>query len=249
MTTAPVVFRPPQIDLASIIKQPHPVIDLRLQEFDQSATKLSRAVVAFKNNAIAVIADRRATYIADTKKLSERIKSAEAETHQCKIKEIDLLAELEHEQTERKELEVSIASLRRRISALREKYAEVDEEIARYRTVVANLKSDRQHDTQTLASTASSVLPALNALQNALSCKLEGIGTGQLLIRFWNVDPSDPQREVSCVVDVSDTVYRVLTSSPPLPMLSSLAEELNSSRDVYRFVIQLRSSFARNAIK
>lgn len=93
---------------------------------------------------------------------------------------------------------------------------------------------------------------------------VEGIEKDQLLVRYCNVDSSEPEREFSFVIDVSDRVYKgkcgcnaigrsnscmsvVLTSSPPLPPLALLVDTLIDTRDVYEFIRQVRAAYEAQA--
>lgn len=84
--------RVPQIDLASVLSQSHPSIDLRVQTYENSTRNFLKALTSYKNRAITTISERRKHQAAEKKKVLERIQAAEKETNQCKLKEIDLVA-------------------------------------------------------------------------------------------------------------------------------------------------------------
>jgi kinetochore protein Spc25 len=50
--------------------------------------------------------------------------------------------------------------------------------------------------------------PELSIFEQWLSCVVEGIKKDQLLVRFYQVDPSDSNRDFSFVIDVSDRIYK-----------------------------------------
>lgn len=85
-------MRHKHIDLASVLAQPTPQVDLNLQAYEISTGNFLKAVTNYTNRAIAEITKHRNAQEADKKRLSERIQAVEAETNQCKLKEIDLLA-------------------------------------------------------------------------------------------------------------------------------------------------------------
>ena len=88
---------------------------------------------------------------------------------------------------------------------------------------------------------------------------IEGIAEDQILVRFTHIDPSDLDREFSFVIDVSNKVYKggecltgshaitdtpsVPTSTPFLPTLPILVDELNRTRDLYNFIKQVWEAF------
>ena len=92
---------------------------------------------------------------------------------------------------------------------------------------------------------------------------IEGIANDQILIRFTHIDPLDLDREFSIVVDGSNPnntykgedwdwwsnlLYKahgpsVPTSTPFLPTLPILVDELNRTRDLYNFIKQVWAAF------
>jgi len=80
------------IDLASILAEPTPTVDLRLHAYEVSTSNFLRAVTNYANRAVAEITKHRNAQEADKKRLIDKTASVKAETNQCKVKEIDLLA-------------------------------------------------------------------------------------------------------------------------------------------------------------
>ena len=85
-------LRPTQIDLASILTQPNPIIDLRLPAYEASTRNFLKAVSNYGNRAIAEITKRKERQVLERKKLMEKTAAVETETNQCKVKEIELVA-------------------------------------------------------------------------------------------------------------------------------------------------------------
>lgn len=150
------VLRPPQIDLASVLAEPNTQIDLRLEVYESSTRNFLRAVGNYKNRAVTTISTRRANQAAEKKKVLEKTQAVEAETIQCKLKEIELvagalelfacsisvdgIADLEREKEERKDAELSVAAFKRQLAALKEKCSSIESEIEQYRAIAANLR-------------------------------------------------------------------------------------------------------------
>ncbi len=84
------VNRVPHIDLQSLLTAPNPHIDLRLDPYETSTRNFLKAVVNYKSRAINTISERRAHQAAEKKKILEKCQAAEAETNQCKLKELEL---------------------------------------------------------------------------------------------------------------------------------------------------------------
>lgn len=152
------VLRVPQIDLSAILSTSNPQIDLRLPVYETSTRNFLKAVSNYKNRALTNISERRAAQAAEKKRILEKTQAIEAETNQCKLREIDLVAgawlsstilliprtsrhtELEREKEERKDTELSAAAFKRQLAGLREKCQTIEAEIEQYRAITANLR-------------------------------------------------------------------------------------------------------------
>jgi len=150
---------------------------------------------------------------------------------------------LQQEQEERKEMESAVAVLKRRLGSIKEKCASVDAEIEQYRSIVATLEREKEREENLLRSRAREVNYKLRACEDMLHGVIEGIADDQILIRFTHIDPSDLDREFSVVIDVSSRTYKVPTSTPFLPTLPILVDELNRTRDLYNFIKQVWEAF------
>jgi kinetochore protein Spc25 len=84
-------LRVPQIDLAAILAEQNPQIDLRVQSYETSTRNFLKAVTNYKTRTIATISDKRTNHAAEKKKTTERIAAVEAETNHCKVQEIQLV--------------------------------------------------------------------------------------------------------------------------------------------------------------
>ncbi|KAG5651979.1 hypothetical protein H0H81_006753 [Sphagnurus paluster] len=238
------VLRPPQIDLAAILATPNPQIDLRLSVYENSTRNFLKAVANYKNRHITIISERRTAQATEKKRIIEKSQAIEAETNQCKLREIDLVADLEREKEERKDAELSVAAFKRQLANLREKCQSIDAEIEQYRAMTANLRRERAAERTTLRTHAARVSPELAVTERLLGCIVEGIEPENLLMRFTNIDPTAPDRECTLVVDIGGSTYKVVTSSPPLPALPLLVNTLNETRDVYKFVKDVRGAYS-----
>ncbi|KAF5377284.1 hypothetical protein D9615_006466 [Tricholomella constricta] len=236
-------LRLPQIDLAATLAEPNPQIDLRLSAYEISTRNFLKAVSNYKNRAIATISERRTAQAAEKKRIIEKTQAIEAETNQCKLREIDLVADLEREKEERKDAELSVAAFKRQLAALREKSQSIEAEIEQYRAVTANLRRERAAERNTLRAHADRVSPELAGMERLLGCIVEGIEPERLLIRFAYLDPTAPDRECSLVLDIGEQAYKVVTSSPPLLVLSLLVSSLNDTRDIYAFMREVRAAY------
>ncbi|KAJ7608133.1 chromosome segregation protein Spc25-domain-containing protein [Mycena polygramma] len=239
----PHVLRVPQIDLSAVLADQNPQIDLRVQSYETSTRNFLKAVANYKTRTIATIADKRATHAAEKKRTQERIANVEAETNQCKMQEIQLVSDLQREQEERKEVELGIAAFKRQLAMLRDRCTAIDSQIEHYRAIAANLEREKRKERQNLSSAATTVASQVDSIESRLACVVEGVNRDQLLIRISKIDPSDPEREFTFVLDVSGDSYRVLTSTPSLATLPLLVARIRESKDVLIFIKEVRQAY------
>ncbi|KAJ7227099.1 chromosome segregation protein Spc25-domain-containing protein [Mycena pura] len=238
----PHVLRVPQIDLSSVLAEQNPHIDLRVNAYDTSARNFLKALSNYKTRTTATIAEKRAQHAAEKKRTIERVANVEAETNQCKIQELQLAADLQREQEERKEAELGVAAFKRQLAALRDKCAAIDSQIEHYRAIAANLDREKTKEKEKLSSMATGTASQLAALESCLSCVVEGVADGQLLVRMSKIDPADPEREFSFVLNVSGDSYGVLTATPSLAALPQLIAQLRDSHDILKFIKDVRQA-------
>src|SRR5258705_107835 len=103
---------------------------------------------------------------------------------------------------------------------------------------------DKNKERSTLNSHAAHLSPELRSCEYRLACTIEGVQVDRLLIRFFGLDRTDPERDASFVLDMSTHNYKgtrriafptagltkcpspiVITASPHLP---SMAKDISS---------------------
>ncbi|KIJ45189.1 hypothetical protein M422DRAFT_30037 [Sphaerobolus stellatus SS14] len=234
---------PQPISLAEILAQPQPTIDLRLEEFEKSSQLFLDAVKNYTRRAVEEITKRRDADASRVQKDNETKKRLELEVAEWKEKEVELLKTMEREQAERKDAESSVNALRRQYNSAKDKSQKVDVEIQQVKVSIEALRHERKKENAVLDRQASHQRPELKVLESKLHFTVQGVQKDMLLVRFTQIDPSDPERDFSVVIDVSKQNYRVPTASPMIPTLPLLVDELNETREFYRFIKKVRQSF------
>ncbi|KZT09030.1 uncharacterized protein LAESUDRAFT_675608 [Laetiporus sulphureus 93-53] len=236
-------LRVEKIDLAAVLVSQNSQIDLRIEAYEASTRNFLKAVSNYTQRAITEISNRKAAHLSSRKKLLERAHQIEAETNQCKIKEIELIKVLDTEEKEKRDAETSVTTFKRQLAIVKERCSLLDSELEQHRVVAANLNRERNREQGTLNSYAAHVAPEIADCESCLQCSIEGIERDMLLVRFLRLDDADPTREFSMVIDVSSPLYEVPTATPFLPTLPIHLDELNETRDVYAFIRQVRDAF------
>ncbi|KAF9561426.1 hypothetical protein CPC08DRAFT_664366 [Agrocybe pediades] len=237
-------YRVPQIDLAALLSQPNPAIDIRVHTYENSTRNFLKALTSYKNRAIATISERRKHQALEKKKALERIQAVEAETNQCKLREIELVAQLEREKEERKDAELSVAAFKRQHAALKDKISSVEADMEQYLVLRDNLRREKNKERSTLSSFSSHISPEALLCERRLSYAIEGVEKDRLLVRFSRLDPTDPEKEANFVMDIATETVKVITSSPTLPSMPILVNALNETGDIYAFIRDVRAAYA-----
>lgn len=135
--------------------------------------------------------------------------------------------ELDKEREEKKEAELVVANLERKLAAVKDQIALLDGEIEQTRAVVTNLRrgmlshsarvdhrrmltwiTERDRERSILENHASQTSPEAGELEQVLKLVIEGVDKDKTLIRFTHIDEADVSREFSIVLDVSTRQYR-----------------------------------------
>ncbi|KAF8262620.1 hypothetical protein EI94DRAFT_1743136, partial [Lactarius quietus] len=205
-------------DLDSILSSSEPVIDLHLPAFETSIANFSRAIANFTARSVAEITQRRDAHDKELKRLAVR---AQIWRKRRSI--------LKHEREEAEEAESAVAALRRRVESEREVITSLDANIQTLRARVANLRK-------------------LLTCERITGLFIEGVSPEQLLIRYTikGGDNSRSTHEASFVLDLSSQqTFKVLTSTPQLPTMPILLDQLNESGDVYTFIKRVRQAYVK----
>ena len=130
--------------------------------------------------------------------------------------------------------------------------------------------TEKNQEISTLNTYASHISPEVQLCEGRLASTIEGVGKDRLLVRFSSIDPADPDREATFVLDISTQNYKgsftfivlsstsvppplshcltpffveVITSSPSLPSMSILVNNLNDTRNIYAFIREVRAAY------
>lgn len=90
------LLRVPQIDLSAVLTGQNAQIDLKLEVYESSTRNFLKAVSNYKNRALTTISARRSDQATEKKKILDKTRAVEAETIQCKLKEIELVSGTPH---------------------------------------------------------------------------------------------------------------------------------------------------------
>lgn len=92
ITTMAHVLRVPKFDLAALLAQQNPHIDLRIEAYETSTRNFLKAVSQYTQVAQAEITRRKNEHLRTRKQIAEEIQKKEKDINQCKVKELELIA-------------------------------------------------------------------------------------------------------------------------------------------------------------
>ncbi|KAG8694494.1 kinetochore-associated Ndc80 complex subunit spc25 [Ceratobasidium sp. 394] len=230
-------------DLRKTLGQQNPVIPLYFESTQERMVALKSALTAYVTSGQAEIARRKDKYETLQRRERNKVAQMNAEIEQFRVDEMNLLKQLKTEQEEQAETEAKLAEFNARLKDIDENRVAVDAELGGLRAKVEKLKLEKSKDLAKLERQAAMNEPEARALEDLLKWNVEGVDPNVIRIKFTHVDEANPAREFSFVMDLSESRYKVSTSSPLLPQMSGLVDWLNETREFYWFVKKVRMAF------
>ncbi|KAJ9111849.1 hypothetical protein QFC20_002436 [Naganishia adeliensis] len=168
----------------------------------------------------------------------------EREIEEEREKERVMLKELEEEREHHANLQRYNQELQVAVNRATEQQTTLDSELIKLRHEMMALKIDKQRQKKVLIEQKELDVPEVKKVEYLLGWKIEAVKPTTIWNRFTQIDPNDPEREFSMLIDFSDgNRYAVPNCSPPLSGLADLVAQLNEDRDLYTFIKRVRAGF------
>ncbi|GAB5589954.1 kinetochore-associated Ndc80 complex subunit spc25 [Umbelopsis nana] len=230
MTEVPAQWMPPTTNISQ--EDVKAKMFTFLRNFDDHIRREKEAILSSRNQWIAQNAQDRENcvkmqgaiekYKTDAELLSDKL-GKEKEELQKATRDIAEYKEKRDLQFARKqELERQLMELKRELEQKRQA-----KNVAMQENVVQQRKN----------------IPELLCYEEKLACKIVGVQTDVLTFQFHNIDENDWNRRFSVTIEVAGKQYNLKACDPDLPVAKRLVDELNSSRDFFRFLKKIRQSF------
>ncbi|KZT50753.1 hypothetical protein CALCODRAFT_504398 [Calocera cornea HHB12733] len=229
--------------LASILNSPQPSVALHPKPLLHSLAAFQAAIDAYVYKGKQEIARRKEVHASRLKEDGDKKRDMEEAIEREKRREIELIAVLEKEKLESKEMEASIYILKKQLASLTEQSSSLDVETNDLRTRIARLLKEKSRDLAVLEERAQAMSPELSLYETALGFSVTGVKEDVLLFRFIRLDEHSPNRVFSFVLDLSKQDYSVTMSEPPLGAMPRLVDALNDTREFWTFIKHVRASF------
>ncbi|GAA5823806.1 hypothetical protein JCM11251_003302 [Rhodosporidiobolus azoricus] len=216
-------------DLRMLLDADREAVDTAVSLLEHSLSANKKAVFEAREE----IAAERSRLEKMTRELGDAAKEL-VKTVQRERDEMDKAREMEAEvQTRSRSLMVQVETAQ----------AEVKE-------VLSKLQARRDLKAKQRAAFAKQVsrnAPELDFFEQKLGLKIRGKARDVVQFKFHNIDPSSFPRTFSFDLDASKPTYSIPSTSPPSllppPVLAPLLTRLNSTRDLYAFIRQMRQAF------
>ncbi|ORY35564.1 putative kinetochore protein SPC25 [Naematelia encephala] len=224
-------------------QSPTPNIDLEWEPFQAHVEAFLNAIDKYTLDAKTEIAARASDHIALVRDMKADKDETERRIQLEREKEGEMLATLEQERHTLQDLTSSLSHLQTTLSKVKDQSATLESELNSVKKEVSTERAEKERQRRKLEEMQEQDEIELGGLEEVLGWRIEGIRENILLMRFTLIDPSDPEREFSLVIDVSKQDYSVPRCEPPLASLPDMLQQLNTDRDLYGFIKRARKAF------
>ncbi|KAJ2401518.1 kinetochore-associated Ndc80 complex subunit spc25 [Coemansia sp. RSA 2559] len=190
-----------------------------------------------------LVRDRKAEYERRTTEYAERQSRMTADMETLERENSSILSALKEENSSEDALSSAITSLQskqKQIQSATDKLADkkkaVEKELDRKLAVIARKE-------QVLGMQSAKNEPELEFFEKKMGIAIFGGTTDMLTFVFSRISLSDPLRQFSVTIDLSQREYRVTSCKPNLSNLESHVEWLNATRDFFGFLKRIRHEF------
>ncbi|WVQ81849.1 hypothetical protein IAT38_003976 [Cryptococcus sp. DSM 104549] len=228
---------------ASTSQSATPSLDLQWEPFQRHVETFLTAIDSYTLAAKTEIVARATDHVASVRDLNSDKEGVEKRIQMEREKEGEMLATLETERHTLADLNSSLSHLRSNLTKTKEQSAALEAELQGLRKEVKAERTEKERQGKMLDEMRDRDEMELRELEEAMGWKVEGIRQDQLLMRFTLIDPAEPAREFSIIVDVSKSDYSVPNCDPPIATLPELVHQLNDDRDLYTFIKRVRKAF------
>ncbi|KAJ1665487.1 kinetochore-associated Ndc80 complex subunit spc25 [Coemansia sp. RSA 1813] len=193
-----------------------------------------------------LVRDRNTEYERRTTEYAERQSRMTADMETLERENSDILSALKEENSSEDALSSTIASLQSKqkqaqdaVDKLVDRRKALQRELDRKLAVIARKKL--MLDTQ-----SSKNGPEIEFFEHKMGIAIVGGTTDMLTFVFTRISLSEPLRQFSVTIDLSQREYRATSCKPKLASLESHIEWLNATRDFFGFLKRVRHEFVEH---
>ncbi|WWC71566.1 uncharacterized protein I206_105524 [Kwoniella pini CBS 10737] len=244
----PPAYLPRPISLQAILDESSsnstsPSIDLQWEPFQKHVESFLNAIDAYTIAAKTEIAARATDHVNTMRDLKAEKEETERRIHLEREREGEMLATLETERHTLTDLTSSLNHLQSSLQKVKDQSSSLENEINHLRKSNTSEKTEKDRQQSRLNEMRKRDEDELIELEESIGLRVEAVKRDLLMIRFTLLDPTDPQREFSFLIDISKQDYSVPNCDPPLANLPDLLQQLNHDREFFAFIKRVRKSF------
>ncbi|PVF96251.1 hypothetical protein CPB86DRAFT_762455 [Serendipita vermifera] len=231
------------INISEMLERDQSSIDINIPYIENRIAAFRQNLAKYTTMNQEELMKRRDLYVQEIESLRVEKAQVTQDIQNARLKEISLAKLLEEERLERKQAEELVAHNNRQLKSMEERLTEKDRESKRLDASLENLKKSKEKEKRILDKQATQLARDVIDLERMLGLSMRGAGNDLLKVSFTNMESGDPERVFYIVIDLSGHEYQVTDASPLLPALPTLLEGLNTHRDLFVFLRQIRQAF------
>ncbi|WVW85625.1 hypothetical protein I302_107663 [Kwoniella bestiolae CBS 10118] len=220
-----------------------PEIDLQWEPFQRHVEGFLTAIDDYTLAAKTEIAARATDHVNSMRDLKAEREEMERRIHHEREREGEMLATLESERHTLTDLTSSLNHLESSLHKVKDQSSSLESELNTIRKEVTTERTEKDRQKARLNEMRKRDERELVELEDNIGFTVDGIRPDLLMMRFTLLDPSDPAREFSFLIDISKQDYTVPNCDPPIPNLLELVRQLNHDREFYTFIKRVRKAF------
>ncbi|EMR09120.1 hypothetical protein PNEG_02463 [Pneumocystis murina B123] len=223
-----------------------PSINLSFDEMKHKMAQFTLKFDKFIMNMREKKLEERNRYMKSIGEDREIQKNLQKQINDCKEIEKNSIEAVEKEKQEVIEAERSIAEFKEKKAMMTEKREYLLQQIQEISQAIQKKREFRTNMRHMFIKQAAKNQPELRFWEEHLAMKIKGVKDDFLKIIFTHIDENDWMKEFYFIINLSKREYEVTECSPALATVHEIVSKLNSSRDFFEFLKNMRKAFKKS---
>ncbi|KAJ1955513.1 kinetochore-associated Ndc80 complex subunit spc25 [Linderina pennispora] len=191
-----------------------------------------------------LVRERKAEYERQKVDAAEREARMQADMQALEKEESKILSALKTEISAENELSKAISGLQIKQRQAGDRVGELTKRKERLEAEIRRRQDAIDEKRSVLESQAARDKPELDFFSNTMGIRIISDHVDTLTAVFTQISMSDPQREFTITVDLSQREYKVTEYKPAIASVQTHVDWLNATRDFFGFLKRIRHQFA-----
>ncbi|KTW26748.1 hypothetical protein T552_02752 [Pneumocystis carinii B80] len=190
--------------------------------------------------------EERNRYLKSVGEDREIQRNLQKQIEECKEIEKRMQEAIEREKQEVIEAERSIAEFKEKKEVMMEKREYLLQKIQDISQTIQKKREFRSNMRHMFIKQAAKDKPELEFWEEHLAMKIKGVKDDFLKIIFTHIDENDWMKEFYFIINLSKREYEVTECSPALATVHEIVSKLNTCRDFFGFLKDMRKAFKKS---